>query len=250
MTNEKKKKASQKELTLVPIDLLVADKFLNDENFAIDYVRNFVDPAGKKEYSIQFPWGIKPIKIKTIFEVDNGLRFALNGKSSGGKKVLISLCSPLLLDSTKEQYIKRLESFCEKKKNNTQLAYSEKYDKFSSTENIELYDILIEKLRNGIFSKRPSNPLETLEKLRDKFISLSAEEQAKVLLQFIASFGRTSGAGINLTPVDKTAPKSAGITDLSSNLSNWKKSFQSVRIIYSDASGLHETKSINLLDLI
>ena len=62
-------------------------------------------------------------------------------------------------------------------------------------------------------------------------------------------FGKEGGA-LNLGPLHKDAPKEAGENRLSSKISIWKKYFSSVRIIYSDASGLHETKSINLLDLI
>ena len=63
------KKKTVKELTLVPVDLMVADRFLRDENVAVEYVKKFTDPTGKKELTVQFPLGLKPIKIKTVFEV-------------------------------------------------------------------------------------------------------------------------------------------------------------------------------------
>jgi 16S rRNA processing protein RimM len=68
-------------------------------------------------------FGIKPIKIKTIFEVDNGLRFTLNGKNSGGSMVRLGFCSVLLLDEKWERYIKRLESFSEKKRKDPKFVY-------------------------------------------------------------------------------------------------------------------------------
>ena len=43
---------------------------------------------------------------------------------------------------------------------------------------------------------------------------------------------------------------SSGITKLSMNLSNWKKNYTDVRIIDQSASGLFETVSDNLLDLL
>jgi hypothetical protein len=103
-------------------------------------------------------------------------------------------------------------------------------------------------LQAGAFSKRPANPFNALAEARDKFIALSPEIQAEILLNIVGSFGSASGAGINLTEVKGV--KKAGVTTISSNLANWKKTFTTARIIYSDASGLHETKSINLLDLI
>ena len=248
LTEETVKKKTKKELTLVPVDLMVADKFLNDTAFAVEYVKDFIDPAREKESTVKFPLGLKPVKIKTVFEVDNGLRFILNGKSSGGSKLGVGIGSPLLLDSYWERYIKRLESFCEKKRKDPKFIYSENYDKFSSSGNTELYDALTEKLRSGIFANRPASPLECLEKGRDKFIALAPEKQAEILLGIIGCMGRNSGAGVDLSSLGGVAK--AAVTTLSSKFSNWKKTFTTARIVYSDASGLHETKSINLLDLI
>ncbi len=248
LTEEKTKKSTKKELSLVPVDLLVADKFLKNTDFAVNYVKSFVDPTGSKEIYVHFPLGIKPIKVQTVFEVDNGLRFLLNGKSGGGSQLIISINSPLLLDSSWEIYVKRLESFCEKKKANSRLIYNLEYDKFSVEQNLILYDILQTKLEKGLFAKRPSSPLKCLVDGRDKFITLQPEEQAKLLLGMINLFGRASNAGVDLTGIGGKG-KSA-VTTLSSNLSNWKKYFTVAHIVYSDASGLHETKSINLLDLI
>ncbi|MBE6384294.1 MAG: type II CRISPR RNA-guided endonuclease Cas9 [Lentisphaerae bacterium] len=242
------KKKTVKELTLVPVDLMVADRFLRDENVAVEYVKKFTDPTGKKELTVQFPLGLKPIKIKTVFEVDNGLRFMLNGKSGGGRKLLIAMASSLLLDNKWEAYIKHLESYCEKKKKNPKHIYSEEFDRFSILGNIELYDILLNKLSSGLFSKRPANPAECLKTGRETFISLTPEKQAEILLGIINSFGRGSGSGVDLSQLGGVA--NAAVTTISSNLSNWKKIFSAVHIVYSDASGLHETKSINLLELM
>ena len=154
----------------------------------------------------------------------------------------------MLLDSYWELYIKRLESFCEKKRKYPKFIYSEDYDKFSCAGNIELYDALTDKLQKGMFSKRPANPGECLVQGREKFIALSPEQQAEILLGIVACMGRSSGAGVDLSLLGGV-PKAA-VTTLSSKFSNWRKNFTTVRIIYSDASGLHETKSVNLLDLI
>lgn len=248
LSEELGKKKVKKELTLVPVDLMIADKFLKDEEFAVEYVCKFLDSAGKKKLSIQFPLGRKPVKVKTVFEVDNGLRLLLNGKSSGGSQLLVSLLSPLLLDSEIEKYIKRLESFCEKMKKNPQIIYSPVYDRISSEENITLYDILSEKLRSGIFALRPANPLQSLEDGKAMFESLPPEKQAGLLLGMVVLFGRGSSNGVDLSSIGGVGK--AAVTTISSNLSNWKKVFSTVRIIYSDASGLHETKSVNLLDFI
>ena len=73
-------------------------------------------------------------------------------------------------------------------------------------------------------------------------------QQAEVLLAITNSFGRGCVNGVNLKLIGGN--ESSAKARISSNLVNWKKDYQSAYIIYSDASGLHETKSINLLDLI
>lgn len=249
----KKEKTVKKELTLVPVDLLIAPRFLTDPDFAVDYVKNFPTIPKDEDMTISFPLGCKPIKIKTVFEVDNGLRFRLNCKASGGKTIEVAMATPLLLDYDWERYVKKLESFCDKKAQNPNLVYSEKYDKISTKENIELYDILTKKLEKGIFAKRPGNPVKALKEFRETFAQNDdILKQSKFLLNLIASFGQNSSAGINFKDIDieSKAPKNGGKTTLSAKLSNWKKLFSSVRIIYSDAAGLHEQKSENLLELL
>lgn len=248
LTEEVVKNKLKKELTLVPVDLMIADKFLSNQTFAVDYVKQLKKDQNKNVSSVKFPFGMKKIKIKTVFEIDNGLRFCLNGKSSGGKQLLISLFTPLLLDSNWEKYIKRLETFVEKKKKNLSLTYSEKFDGFTVDDNIKLFDALLDKMNKGVFSMRPANLHDSLVKVRDKFVLLPPEEQAAVLLSIVDSFGTSSGVGVDLGKFDGVSK--AGVTLLSSNFANWKKTLKTAHIVYSNASGLHETKSINLLDLI
>ena len=253
ITEDLEAKKPKKELTLVPVDLMIASKFLSDESFAIDYVRHFIDPKCKcKEIAVHFPLGLKPVKIKSVFEVDGGLRFRLNGKGNNGKILLISLFSPLLVDSSMEEYIKHLESFCEKQAKNNNIRYSAVYDKFSAEANVELYDMLLSKLRTGLFAKRPNNLSKCLENGRSRFVALKPEQQAKILLDIIRSLGTESAQPIDLHDIN--GANKAGVTTLNSNLSNWKYKngigFTTARLVYADSSGLHETKSVNLLDLI
>ena len=242
------KRKTERELMLVPVDLMVADKFLHDESFAVDYIRRFANFSEEKNLSVQFPLGMKVVKVKSVFEVDNGLRFRLNAKSGGGSKVLISLFSPLLLDSAWEEYIRRLETFCEKQSKNPGIIYSEKYDKFSADKNVELYDILLGKMRGKPFGCRPANPQVFLETARGSFVALSPSKQAEILLEIVASFGTESGGGIDLREIKGRGQ--TAVTQISTNISNWKKIFTTVQLVDSDSSGLHETKSVNLLNLI
>ena len=99
-----------------------------------------------------------------------------------------------------------------------------------------------------MFKTRPANPSKTLLNDRESFITLPPAVQAQILLALIGSFGTGSGNGIDLKQIGGVAK--AGVTALSSKLSNWKSSFTTARIIHTDSSGLHEVPSINLLELI
>ena len=67
-----------------------------------------------------------------------------------------------------------------------------------------------------------------------------------VLLAIQGLFGRATKA--DLTAIGGVA--SAGVSILSSMISNWKKNYTDVRIIDCSASGLFETVSDNLLELL
>ncbi len=246
--SENKGKKVKKALTFVPVNLMDAPQFMADKDFAAEYVQKFIDPKSRENLTVDFPLGLKPIRIKSVIEVDGGLRFCLNGKSSGGTQLLISIFTPLLLDEDLEQRVKKLESFCGKWKKNPKLEYSERYDGFSPADMIRLYDILAEKLESGIYAKRPANPVETLRNGREKFVQLSIPEQVEILLNLIKLFGRGSAGGVDLIKLGGS--KKGAATTLSSNLANWKTYFKSACIVYSNAGGLYEEKSINLLELI
>ena len=127
------------------------------------------------------------------------------------------------------------------------MVYMEKYDVVSTEKNIELYDILTDKLLNTVFKKRPGNPCDDLADGKEKFVAQDVFTQTACLLQIIGIFGRINN-GFDLTAIDE-APKAA-ISKLSTNLSNWKKYYSDVRIIDTTASGLFEHRSCNLLDLL
>ena len=73
-------------------------------------------------------------------------------------------------------------------------------------------------------------------------------EQAKCLMQILMVFGRVSG-GCDLQLVGG-AGKAAAMSGFSASMSNWKKYYSDVRIIDQSASGLFESRSDNLLDLL
>lgn len=235
------------DLVLMPVDLMIVDSFFSDNAFRYSYtVRTIHSITNAEQISISYPLGKRIIKINTVFEVD-GLRLYLSGKMNKGKTVSLTLATAFVSENNISNYIRLIEKFNEKFKNNPNLIYDENHSLLNATGNLALYDYYIERLNSAPFNKRPASPVSTLIEGREKFISLPIKDQVKVLGNIHIVFSRSSN-GINLTSIGGVGQ--AGVITLSSQLSNWKKAYQSVRIVDMNASGLYEVKSENLLDLL
>lgn len=235
------------DMMMMPVELLFAAPFLSDFAFAVQYARENISKIIEKSVdSVSFPLGMRKIKINTLLELD-GMRMGINGKKSGGKRLIVSLFTPLVIGYPWEKYIKQLERFTEKKKEHPNLIYSEPHDRINIKQNMQLYDILTEKLACKAYSKRPTNPIETLRTGREKFAEKDIFEQSNCLLQIISVFGRNAG-GCDLQAIGGVV--NAAATTFSSSVGNWKKNYSDVRIIDQSASGLFEKRSENLLTLL
>ena len=243
------------DVMFMPVELSVAEKYMSDLNFRLSYSQKQLgkilnkDKKADKKLKIsrvEFPLGNRIIKINTMIELD-GYRMCITANSSGGAEIKVSSMTPLCLAPEWEFYIKKLETFDEKKNNNPNMIYMEKYDVVSPEKNVELYDILIDKLSNTVFKKRPVNPCDDLADGKAKFAAQDVFKQTKCLLQIVGIFGRINN-GFDLRAVG--GGQYAAKSRRSTNLSNWKKYYSDVRIIDTTASGLFEHRSCNLLDLL
>ena len=244
-----KYKAQRKEeLMLVPVELMYLDRYMSDEETSDLYIMDRIGRIiGKPVDGVSYPAGKRPIKINTLFSFD-GFLCTLSGTSSGGKCVIMAPFMPLAVSAQTERYIKYIEQFCKKCDNNVGYLYDEKYDNVSPEKNIEIYELLLDKLQNSIFAKRPNVPTKTVEEGFERFKNLDIKSQSKALLNLIGVFGRISG-GIDLSLIDG-APRAAATGSVSSTFSNWKKNYSEVYIIDRSASGIWEKKSRNLLDFV
>lgn len=234
------------EIMLVVIDLIDAQK-LSTPQTAHEYIQQQIEAILEKPINdLNLPLGLRVVKLHTMFDFD-GIRMSIASKSNKGRTLVFSVNTQLIIGYSNERYIKRLERYHEKKKEHPWMVYSQEFDQISPEENVKLYLLLTEKLQNSVFEFRPANPYDTLQKGENAFKKLDIDTQVKVLLQIITVFGRNTSS-CNLSAVGGK-PKTATPT-LSSSLSNWKKNYKNVRIIDQSASGLFETKSDNLLDLL
>ncbi len=235
------------DVMLMPVELLVADKVLGTAEHAQDYAKQAVGTIiGKMVTDVSFPLGMRPIKIGTVFEFDGGYRAYLTGKSSAGRVIGLSTFMPLVLGYNWEKYIKRLEKTADKAKTNPRFVYSAQYDGVTKEENEALYAVLLDKLEHSCYRQCPANPAETLRTGEQRFAQLDVIEQAKCLLQIVSVFGRSSGSDLSAIG----GASKAAVATLSSALSNWKKKYTDVRLVDMSASGLHQSRSVNLLELV
>lgn len=235
------------DVMVMPVELPFAETAQANETAAADYAkRTIAKILGKEVSSVEFPLGLRKLKVRCMFEFDGVYRACLTGKSGGGRSIVVSTMCPLSVGYDWEKYIKRLERFVEKKKECPSLKYSEKYDQISAQQNVELYDVLTEKLKKPPYQKRPANPSKVFADGRERFLNLDIEKQARCLLQMLLPFSRVRVC--NLESIGGT--KTVGSSSLSACLSNWKKYYRDVRIVDSSASGLYESKTDNLLQLL
>ncbi len=243
-----KAKKEKTDIMLVPIDLMVANKVLSDETFAIEYICGEIAEISNKKkeeiINISFPYGLRPIKINTRFSFD-GFEACVTGKSSGGKQLLFSSLMALKLNYKQEKYIKKLERFNEKKKINSKIIFDEKYDGINEMNNMELYNVLCDKFQNSIYKVVFGSIHDELINARERFVKLKLQEQCTVLLNILSVFktGRTGGCDLELIGV-----KAKCTYKMSSKISNWAKSNYCIKISNESSSGIFRTESDNILE--
>lgn len=136
--------------------------------------------------------GMKPWKINTVLSLD-GFNVCITGIGGGGKCLSAQPIMQLSLPYELVKYLKKIEKFVEKNKNNANYIYDEQYDSVSVDENIKLYDVYLDKLENSIYNKRINSPEAILKNGREKFCKLNVLEQAVTLINIQSIFGRMTG---------------------------------------------------------
>lgn len=232
------------EVSFVPLKALNIKKFVDDREYAKEYVAG---ELGEKATNIEILLNGRIIKIFTMISLD-GARYCIRGKAGPSTVGLMNMM-PFLTSAENEVYIKKIESFLEKKKKNEKIIWDEKRDGISKEKNILLYEHYVQKLSNWPYNTRPGNAtfVANLKKKSPEFAALDAFDQSGILCQIQGILGRIKQADLNKIGESSNS----GIAAMSLNLSNWKKNYKDVRIVDQSASGLFENKkSDNLLDLI
>ena len=230
----------KKEVSLVPVRLLEAERFLASPEFAQEYVKK---ELGEKATDVTLPLGRRILKVNTVFSLD-GFPVCLAGKT-GAQILFRSLATPYY-SQEQIRYIKKVEKTGQKLADNKNYRIDERYDGISAEGNLRLFDALAQKIRSDFFRKIPGSGLNTDDVRRKIFENSEKEEQIKCLESMLEFLKTNRPGGCNMEKVGGKG--SEGILLLSMNLSNWK--YSDVRILDRSAAGLFEKRSANLLDLL
>ena len=234
---------------IVPVELMVGEKVLNDKNFAVGYIQQQIAQISNRKVeeivNVSFPLGLRPLKVNTRFSFD-GFEACVTGKANGGKILGISSLVALKMDNKKDNYIKKVEKYIEKRKLNINIKLDEKYDGINYESNQMIYNILVEKIQCSIYKTMFGSLVEGLENAKSIFEQLSLEEQCLCINSLINVFKTGRSSGCDLTLIG--GKKQAAVCTVSSKVSNWGKNYKCVKIIDESASGIFRKESENILE--
>lgn len=219
-----KKGARIRTLMDIPIHLV---KTLESDGEKLKYCEKF----GMKNPSIRY----SKIKIKSLLEFD-GMKMHLTGRSNNS--LLFSHAHQLVIPYVMELYIKNLSKFVERddtfrKFNRNSTLTITKFDDIDTERNTSLFDLLVRKLENTVYSRKLKKQGDDLLENRDVFIGLSLEEQSKLLLEVLKLL-RCNRVPSDLSALGKA--KSAGMLTTNSQIST----YQDVKLINQSPTGVFE----------
>lgn len=159
-------------LRLVPIDIYKEKEYLSNPD---EYVSKYhlVNTSAKVV--------IECVKIDSCISFD-GCRMNLSGKSNMGKTLVFKPGVQLVLSYEDEVYVKRLFKYIQSFYGKFEAGA---FDGISPEKNIELYDLLLEKMTTTVYRNFTGAVQKTLEKGRENFVGLKPGDQCFVLCEII-----------------------------------------------------------------
>lgn len=227
-----------REKTLETVPIIIYNKCKHRGNVVLhNYLKNELGLVNPKIL-------VDKIKINSLIKVD-GFYYNITGKTND--YYLIAPAVQLILNKTDQKTIRKIDKFIDRKAKDKDSKIT-KLDNIKTEDLIDLYDHLLEKLKNSIFSNRIKNLSEVVEAGRDLFMNLSIEDKAFVVREMLLLF-QSINNGVDLSLIGninkktKKPIKASGKTLLSKKL-NYKE----VKLINQSITGLFENE-IDLLKL-
>jgi len=238
--------SGKRDIMFVPVESRFAQQIDTDEAFCREYLARMIGDlnGGKTAENVHVLLNGRKIKTQATLSLD-GMRVLLGGKT--GARLQVRPLMPLVLGAELERYAKRLEAYTEKAKSNRGVVLDDAHDRISPKQNLVLYGVLKEKCAKKPFSKCPGNIGEILKQGEEAFEKLNTAEQVTCLMNIILWFNDVGG-GCDLKLIGGAA--ASGTKRPAMKLSSWAKAYRDIRIVDSSASGLFESSSENLLELL
>ncbi|MEL7604443.1 MAG: type II CRISPR RNA-guided endonuclease Cas9 [Sedimentibacter saalensis] len=223
-----KKKKRVRSIEFVPRYLSESLKENNEERlkYCVEQLK-LVDPV------ILLP----KIKINTLFDVD-GFFMHLSGRTNN--QLIFKGANQLCIGQREEIYVKKILKYIDRSKKTTNKLDITTYDGITKKENMELYDLLLNKLKNTLYNVRLSAQVKTFETGRNIFEKLSESDQCKFLGEALHLF-QCNSVSSDLSLIN--GGKYSGIILLSNVISNYKH----VTIINQSPTGIF-SKEVDLLN--
>lgn len=170
-----KKGNMQKSIEAIPLYLKEAIE--RDTKVFVNYCR--------QEYGLKEPEILLPRIKKDALLIINGFPMHLRGTT--GKQLLLQCAVQLILDEPYERYLKKIERYIQRNSasGNKELLPITEEEGITSEQNCWLYEELYRKQTDTIYQYRPAKQISTLEKGRERFDTLSCEEQCLILNEIL-----------------------------------------------------------------
>ena len=173
------KKGEEKITRIIPIPIFISQN-IKDDSTLLEFGKTQINTKLGEEIK-DFKLMYKKLCIGSKIYINN-YQYYIGGKSD--ERFYYDSAVQVILDKLSEQYTKILSKYQNWKKENKD---GELWESITEEKNVELYNILVEKMNSGIFTKKKPNKFSELncEEIRNNFIKITVEEQAKVLLEIL-----------------------------------------------------------------
>lgn len=164
-----KKNKRIRSIEYVPVYL--ADSIEKNPSLLEKYVS---ETLGLKDADIR----IRRMKIDFLLNY-NGILLNITGRKND--RIRSKHAEQLKLKGNCYKYLKNIVKFHDRQRAAKNTLTVSEFDNITKEKNIELYDVLLSKLKDSVYGIVYSTPLKLLTEKREKFISLSAESQTELL---------------------------------------------------------------------
>ena len=162
----------------------VKDKKVRTIEMVPIYLKNYIEESDEHliEYCINTLKLVNPdirlkkIKMQSLIDY-NGFKLNITGRT--GTQLRVKNAMPLCINQKWITYIKKLNNYMEKGLEEGDIT------ELTKENNIELYDILLDKHINGIYRKKPNALSGKMTVWREKFVNGRLEEEVEALVELL-----------------------------------------------------------------